>query len=59
MSTARKLLAALAIALVTVAILTWGSIGSGAMIFCLIMMAASLLYQHFLINNEDNDFDME
>ena len=60
MSAFRKvLIAALALLLLVTAILTWGSIGSGAMIFCLIMMGAALLYQHFQINNEDNDFDME
>ena len=60
MSTARKaLLLLFALALLAVAIATWGSIGSAALIFCLILMAASLLYQRFLTNNEENDYDME
>ena len=60
MSTPRKLILILfALTLLIVAIATWGSPGSAALIFCLILMAASLLYQRFLTNNEDNDYDME
>ena len=60
MSTARKvLLVLLAVGLLAVAVATWGSIGSAALVLCLLLMGASLLYQHFLTNREDNDFDME
>ena len=60
MSTLREwLLALLALGLVAVAIATWGSIGSAALVMCLLLMGASLLYQHFLTNREDNDFNME
>lgn len=60
MSPLRKtILILLALALLAVAIATWGSLGSASLIFCLILMAASLLYQRFLTNNEDNDYDME
>lgn len=60
MGTARKLLLlALAAVLITVIILTWGSIGSVTLTFCLLLMGASLLYQRFLTNGDSNDFDME
>lgn len=60
MSTIQKvLLFALAAVLITVAITTWGSIGSAAMVLCLLLMGASLLYQKFLTNRDSNDFDME
>jgi len=55
----RKLfLAALAAGMLITAIATWGSMGSIAMVFGLLLMGASLLYQHFLTNREDNDFDL-
>ena len=50
------LLILLAIVMITVAILTWGSVGSIVMIFCLILMGLSLLYNHFLINRDDEYF---
>ena len=50
------ILAVLALGMLVVAILTWGSIGSIVMIFCLILMGLSLLYQHFLINRDDEYF---
>ena len=53
------LLIGLAILMLTVAIATWGSIGSITMIFGLILMGASLLYQRFLTNREENDFDLD
>lgn len=46
----------LAVVMLVVAILTWGSIGSIVMIFCLILQGLSLLYQHFLINRDDEYF---
>ena len=60
MSPLRKIiLILLALVLLAVAIATWGSLGSASLIFCLFMMGVSLLYQHFLTNNEENDYDME
>ena len=50
------ILAILALGMLVVAILTWGSIGSIVMIFCLILQGLSLLYQHFLINRDDEYF---
>ena len=56
----RKLfLAALAAGMLITAIATWGSMGSIVMVFGLLLMGASLLYQHFLTNREDNDFDID
>ena len=55
----KVLLALLAVVLVVVAITTRGSIGSGVCIYCLIMMGASLLIKHFLINREDDSFESE
>ena len=60
MSPLRKLLLLLfTVGILVVIGLTWGSLGSAALVFCLILMGASLLYQRFLTNNEENDFDME
>lgn len=57
MSAVRKiLLVLLALVLLTVAILTWGSVGSVAMVFCLILMGLSLLYRHFMIDRDDEYF---
>ena len=60
MSPLRKvILILLALGLLAVAIAPWGSLGSASLIFCLILMGSSLLYQHFLTNREENDYDME
>ena len=53
------LLVILALVLVTVMILTWGSIGSAVMGFCLITMVAAILFQKFLTNRDESDFQME
>ena len=56
----RNLIPALtALGLAVLAIATWGSLGSGVCLFCLIMMGAALLYKHFLLHREDNLFDQE
>ena len=55
----RILLVLLALVLVVVTALTWGSIGSAVMALCLILMAASLLFQKFLTNRDTSDFQME
>ena len=57
MSAVRKiLLILLAAVLLIVAIVTWGSVGSVAMVFCLILMGLSLLYRHFMIDRDDEYF---
>lgn len=53
------ILVILAAVILVVAILTWGSMGSVAMVFCLILMGLSLLHQHFLTNRDDDYFDSE
>ena len=49
----------LALVLIAVSILTWGSLGSAVLVFCLILMAASLAYQKFLTNRDDDTFREE
>ena len=53
------LLVVLALVLLTLMVLTWGSLGSAVMALCLILMAASLLFQKFLTNRDTSDFQME
>ena len=53
------LLAALMAVLLVLTILGWGSIGSGVCVYCLIMMGAALLVEKFLINRDEDEFDME
>ena len=53
------LLVILALVLLTLMVLTWGSIGSAVMGLCLITLAASLLFQKFLTNRDESDFQME
>ena len=48
------LLIVLMAVLLLTAILTWGSIGSAVCVYGLLMMAASLIYQRFLTNREDD-----
>ena len=45
--------------LLTVMVLTWGSIGSAVTGFCLITMVAAILFQKFLTNRDESDFQME
>ena len=52
----RIILTGLALALAGVAIATWGSIGSAAMVLCLLLMGIALLYQRFLINQDRDDW---
>ena len=60
MSAVRKiLLVLLALVLLTVAILTWGSLGSAVCIYGLIMMGAALIYQRFLTHRSEDDFTDE
>ena len=53
------LLIVLAAALVSLAILTWGSLGSAVCLYSLIVMASALLVKKFLINRDADDFQME
>ena len=53
------LLVTLAAILVAVMVLTWGSLGSAVMAFCLITMVAAILFKKFLTNRDADDFQME
>ena len=48
------LLIILGAVLLCTAVLTWGSLGSAVCVYGLIMTAASLIYQRFLTNREDD-----
>ena len=50
------LLILVAVILLTVMILTWGSVGSIVMGMGLFLMGASLLYRRFLIDRDDEYF---
>ena len=49
----------LAIVMLVVAILTWGSIGSVSLVFCLILMGLSLLWQKVMTNRDEDYFQLE
>ena len=49
----------LGLVMALVMVLTWGSIGSVFMGFGLVMLGASLLYQKFITNQDEPDFQME
>ena len=59
MSWRTAVLVILALVMVIVAIVTWGSAGSLIMVFCLIMMGLGLLYSHFLTNRDDSDYFLQ
>ena len=53
------ILVILAVLMLTVMFLTWGSIGSAVMAFGLLTMGAALLYQKFLTNRDPDQFQEE
>ena len=53
------LLVVVVAALIIVAILTWGSIGSAVMVLCLISLCSALLFQKYLTNRDPGDYQME
>jgi len=55
----KSMLVLLVLVLLTVMVTTWGSIGSAVIAMCLLMMGAELLYQHFLNNRDENDWQTE
>lgn len=55
----KVMLAILLAGLLAAIILTWGSIGSILLTFCLLLSGAALLYQRFLTNRDDTDWNME
>lgn len=53
------LLVLLAIAITTLMLVTWGSIGSALCAFLLIIMVAAVLYRKFVLERDEDDFDWE
>lgn len=53
------LLVLLAAVMLVGAILTWGSIGSVLLVFCLILMGLSLLWQKTMTNRDEDYFQSE
>lgn len=53
------LLAAVALVLIVVMVLTWGSLGSILTVFCLITMGSALLFQRFVTNRDEDPFRWE
>ena len=51
------LLVLLAIAITTLMLVTWGSIGSALCAFLLIIMVAAILYRRFVLERDEDDFD--
>ena len=53
------LLVLLAVAITTLMLVTWGSIGSVLCAFLLIIMVAAVLYRRFVLERDEDDFDWE
>ena len=53
------LLVLLAIAITTLMLVTWGSIGSALCAFLLVIMVAALLYRRFVLDRDEDTFDWE
>lgn len=53
------LLVVLAIAVTTLMLVTWGSVGSVLCAFLLIIMVVALLYRFFVLDRDEDDFKME
>ena len=59
MSWRTALLVILALVMVIVAIVTWGSVGSAMCAFCLIIMVSALLYRKFVLERDEDDFKFD
>ena len=53
------LLTLVAIAVTTLMLVTWGSVGSVLCAFLLIIMGVALLYRKLVLDRDDDDFKME
>ena len=51
------LLVVLAIAIITLMLVTWGSIGSALCAFLLVIMVAAVLYRKFVLDRDEDTFD--
>ena len=59
MSWRTAVLVILALVMVIVAIVTWGSVGSALCAFLLILMAAAVLYRKYVLDRDEDMFDWE
>lgn len=53
------LLSLVAIAVTTLMLVTWGSVGSVMCAFLLIIMGVAILYRKLVLDRDDDDFKME
>ena len=53
------LLVLVAVAITTLMLVTWGSIGSALCAFLLVIMVAALLYRKFVLDRDEDTFDWE
>ncbi len=53
------LLTLVAIAVTTLMLVTWGSVGSVLCAFLLIIMGVAILYRKLVLDRDDDDFKME
>ena len=53
------LLVLLAIAITTLMLVTWGSIGSALCAFLLIIMVAAVCYRKFVLDRDEDAFDWD
>ena len=55
----KVLITGMVLLMLAVMVFTWGSMGSTMMAYGLIIMGCALLYQRFLTNWEESDYQME
>ena len=53
------LLVVLAIAITTLMLVTWGSVGSALCAFLLIIMVVALIYRKFVLERDEDTFDWD
>ena len=53
------LLVVLAIAITTLMLVTWGSVGSALCAFLLVIMVAAILYRKFVLERDEDTFDRD
>ena len=53
------LLVGLAIAITTLMLVTWGSVGSALCAFLLVIMVAAILYRKFVLERDEDTFDWD
>ena len=53
------LLVVLAIAITTLMLVTWGSVGSALCAFLLIIMVVALIYRKFVLERDEDAFDWD